>query len=270
MKAKLGADDSTTLNTLINMADAYEAQGQPAKVELLVREAQAIRRNQAPVEIRADEGPRLGRRGELYGRGGQWLKAAANYAAALKADPQDHMLWFRSAPIWLQLGDRQAYRHHCQEMLRGFRETNDPVVAHRTAKACLLSPDAGADLTLVSRLAERAVTGTETHDLYGSFLVTRSLAHLRAGEFHRAIALVSHAPGGLYLDVHADLVLAMAHHRMGRADEAAKALGKARALMEQSRFPRMESDDLGANFHDWLICQLLRREAEALIGPLNP
>jgi hypothetical protein len=36
--------------------------------------------------------------------------------------------------------------------------------------------------------------------------------------------------------------------------------------MEQKAFPKVEWGDLGVNWHDWLICQIIRREAEATIG----
>ena len=57
----------------------------------------------------------------------------------------------------------------------------------------------------------------------------------------------------------------MAHHQLGQREEAEKALKKARAMMEQRQIPKEDSGDYGSNWHDWVICQLLRREAETLI-----
>jgi serine/threonine protein kinase/tetratricopeptide (TPR) repeat protein len=233
--------------------------------QLFRREAEALI---APPDLA--DWRRLRDRGALYAREGQWEKAAADYAAALKANPEDHFLWYQCAPLWLQLGNQEAYRRHCQEMLRQFGETKDPVIAHRVAKVCLLSPEAVGDRTLVSRLAERAVTGTEQHVIYRNFLETRNLAHFRAGEFDRAIRFFpafrqfrSLSP----VKAHLHLVLAMAHHRLGHADEAIKALAQARAIMEHDEFPRLERHNLNDDWHDWLMAQLLRREAEALIAP---
>jgi hypothetical protein len=62
------------------------------------------------------------------------------------------------------------------------------------------------------------------------------------------------------------LVQAMAHQRLGHAEEAGKALGKARALMAGNRFPHAEGGDFGDDWPDWLICQILYQEAETLIG----
>jgi hypothetical protein len=49
----------------------------------------------------------------------------------------------------------------------------------------------------------------------------------------------------------------MAHYRLGHAEEAVKALGMAHTIMERTY--------LGNPWNDWLVFQLLRREAEALI-----
>ena len=89
-------------------------------------------------------------------------------------------LWYQAAAIWLEAGDQDAYRRNCQEMLRRFGETDDPTIAERTAKICMLIPVASADLPPRVRLAERAVTGTEKHKYYRYFLLVRALAHYRA------------------------------------------------------------------------------------------
>jgi serine/threonine protein kinase/tetratricopeptide (TPR) repeat protein len=233
--------------------------------QLFRREAEALI---APPDMA--DWRRLRDRGALYARESRWEKAAADYAAALKANPEDHFLWYQCAPLWLQLGNQEAYRRHCQEMLRQFGETQDPVIAHQVAKVCLLSPEAAGDRSLVSGLAERAVTGTETHVIYRNFLETRNLAHLRAGEFDRASRFLPEFRQFRPLSpvkAHVHLVLAMAHHRLGHADEATKALAQARAIMDDDEFPRLERHNLNDDWHDWLMAQLLRREAEALIAP---
>ena len=142
-------------------------------------------------------------------------------------------------------------------MLRRFGETDDPTIAERTAKICLLIPVASADLSPRVKLAERAVTGTEKHNYYRYFLLARTLAHYRAGEYDRAIALLdkSLAPGPKVFDPKpAYLVLAMAHHQLGQREEAEQAMNKARAMMEQREIPKEDSGDYGSHWHEWVIC----------------
>jgi hypothetical protein len=55
----------------------------------------------------------------------------------------------------------------------------------------------------------------------------------------------------------------MAHLRLGEVEAARTARAKAVAL-EQDEMPRLVRDDLGVDWHDWVICAILRREADAL------
>jgi hypothetical protein len=70
----------------------------------------------------------------------------------------------------------------------------------------------------------------------------------------------------------------MAHHGLGHDEEAGKALADARQTMD-TQSPEEEG---GGFWHDWLRCQIILREAEAMIendeqrpgagdqGPANP
>ncbi len=271
-QTKLGPDHPDTLGTMNDLAQSYRQAGRYTEARpLSAKYLDSLLKN-LPAEIPANDWQRLRERGDLYARGGQWPKAAADFAAALKTCPEESedQLRYTGVPLWLEVGDKESYRRHCREMLRRFDATTDPMWAERTAKACLLAPESDADLAPVLRLAERAVTGTEKHGFYPYFLLARSLAHYRVGEFDRAIdrlnMCVKSDLNYLMVTVPAHLVLAMAHQRLGHAEEAGKALGKARALMAGNLFPHAEGGDLGDLWLDWLICQILYREAETLIG----
>jgi hypothetical protein len=62
--------------------------------------------------------------------------------------------------------------------------------------------------------------------------------------------------------VPANLLLALARQRLGQTGEARQALTTARRLMERCLPPAPELD---GNWHNWFICQLRRREAEAVV-----
>jgi tetratricopeptide (TPR) repeat protein len=219
-------------------------------------------------EVPADDWQELLKRAEQHVQARQWQKAAEDFAAALRLHPQEHWHWFRSAGLWVWLNDRAAYRRHCEEMLRRWGETTNVVLAERTAKACLLAPDAVADMTPVFQLADRGVTGTEAHSAYRWFLLARGLAHYRAGEFDQALERLrkSVAPDrALFINAAGLFITAMAHERLGQTTQAREALAKGREILEQEGVPTLESGELGPGWHDWLNCQILRREAESLI-----
>jgi tetratricopeptide (TPR) repeat protein len=211
-----------------------------------------------------------GRAQALFGLG-RLLEAEQTYQEAIGIDPSDDWPWHHEAALRLYLGDVPGYRQDCQEMLARFRRTDDPKIADRIAKTCLLSPDAVTDLAPVLQLAERAVTGTQQHWGYRFFLLTTAMADYRAGSFAQAIDRLNrmlslmHEPwysSNRYLEGMAHLFLAMAHQRLGHSDEAVQALDQARR-MEESR--KMIITLPGAMWNEWLRFRIVRREAERLV-----
>jgi hypothetical protein len=61
--------------------------------------------------------------------------------------------------------------------------------------------------------------------------------------------------------------LALAHQRLGKAEEAGRWLSKAQAWLDQYREGMPARAELGLDRHNWLEAHVLRREAEALIQP---
>jgi hypothetical protein len=101
----------------------------------------------------------------------------------------------------------------------------------------------------------------------------RGLAEYRAGKPLQSMDWLSaRRSAGVHLAIPANLVFAMAEQRAGRADQARRLLADAAAALRSGGvglFGRGES------WHDWMACDLLRREAEAKIlydpvFPANP
>jgi tetratricopeptide (TPR) repeat protein len=263
---KLGNDDEA--RKWYDKASEWMDRNEPSdELRGFRAEALAARLEKLPGEVLTGDWQQLRSRADLYARGSQWKKAADEFTAAITANPNEHELWYVSAPLWVQLNDTDAYRRHCEEMLKRFGDTADPAIAERTTKACLLLPNVLEDLTPVLRLSERALAA-EDHGYYPYFLLAAGLADYRAGEFSKAVekleGLVSQRQRAGYgfpnLQAPASFILAMAHHRLGDKDKATQALERARKT-----FPGFSSGDLGGYWHDWLICQILRREAEGLL-----
>src|SRR5262249_14832598 len=68
------------------------------------------------------------------------------------------------------------------------------------------------------------------------------------------------------------LWLALAHRRLGKAEEAHRWLSKAQAWLDQYRdgIPARAEEKLGLPLHHWLEAHVLRREAEALMRQPDP
>ncbi len=185
---------------------------------------------------------------------GKLEEARAAWEQFLKSDPPDHDAWYGYAELCLFLGNEDAYRRNRTALLKRFGKTTDPVVAERTARACLLLPASGEELEQAVALADRAVTLGKDHPYYCFFMASKALAEYRLGRFESALDWGQKA-GAKGAWVPTQLVLAMAHQQLGHATEARRSLDEA------------------VKTYDWKsrdgIIHALRREAEQLIknGP---
>jgi tetratricopeptide (TPR) repeat protein len=200
-------------------------------------------------------------------RKGAWKEAAAEFARVLELVPEEHWNWFRSACLYAETGDLDAYRQHCRRMLELFPEPASPFLAERSAKASMLLTGELALDPRVRALADRAVAGDPAN---AWFMLAKALAELRANQIHDALqwldSIQSLRSQGPYCDALIRLVRAMAQQRAGQPDAAKKSLAEAVAITEQEQFPRLASGDLGDAWHDWLMVHLMVREAETLLG----
>jgi tetratricopeptide (TPR) repeat protein len=210
----------------------------------------------------------------LEARLGRFQEAEQIYRKALEHDPSDHLSWFFVAPLMLQLGDVDGYRQACREMLAQGNQTGDCEIAEEIAKTCLLIPDAVSDLRPALQLAERAVSGTEQHHGYRWFLLAKGMADYRARKFANALDPLNKTlslegepwyHSWPYLKGMALLFLAMAHHRLGQADQAQKAFHQALEEMEQ-KYPEIgRTKELGPGWDELLRFHVARQEAEQLL-----
>ena len=139
--------------------------------------------------------------------------------------------------------------------------------SYHVARTCTLAPDAVADASLPGRLAEKELKDSARE--FWSLTEQGALAY-RAGRFQQAVPFFEQSlqadpkPGRAVLNW---LWLALAKHRLGKAEEARRWLNKAQAWLDQYRdgMPARAEEELGLHLHNWLEAHVLRREAEALI-----
>jgi tetratricopeptide (TPR) repeat protein len=96
----------------------------------------------------------------------------------------------------------------------------------------------------------------------------------RAGRVQEAAPLFEQSlranpkPGAAVLNW---LWLALAHQRLGKAEEARRWLAKAQTWLDQyaDGLPARAEQESGLHLHNWLEAHVLRQEAEGLIQPPN-
>jgi eukaryotic-like serine/threonine-protein kinase len=212
----------------------------------------------------------LAARANIRAQNGRWREAAADYASLIELEPTDHLSYHLLAPLLVQSGDLEGYRRLCARLLARCGSTNDPFVAERMAKACLILPGSGVDLAAVGQLAETAVTVGKNDPSLPFFQFVKGFAEYRQDHFASAIEWEQKAfatPRVDFRDAEAWMVLAMAYDQLKRTDEAHNALAKGIEIINR-HVPKPESGYIGRDWNDWLIAQALMKEAKELIEGL--
>jgi serine/threonine-protein kinase len=190
---------------------------------------------------------------------GQSETVRAEWENVLKAGPPNHEAWYGYAELCLFLGNQAEYERACHELLERFESSREPRVCEQVGRACLLGIVSSEVRTRAAALVERAVRSdlspaeTWTHPY---FLIAQGLARYRCEDFDGTIQAIQ----GEALRVHGPmphLVVAMAHQRAGRTDEALRSFAKA----------LLSYDWKQVDNHDAWLYHTLRREAEPLVMP---
>jgi len=211
----------------------------------------------------------LRERGELYVYQRKWRNAAANIATVVdKVKEQDYL--FRLAPLLLQAGDGEGYERHCQSLCQQFKDTADPAMAERTAKACLFRTPPKAYREAALALADKAIM-LDRRDWLTPFLrFSKGLAEYRRGNYGEAIKWCRQSLDAgesmiWFLRVQNELVIAMALAQKGEVGAAKTAIARAEQAMPSS-FSEFDRAFAWGAWHDWLICQFLHAEAKETIS----
>jgi serine/threonine-protein kinase len=195
----------------------------------------------------------------------RWGEVAASLGRVVDGSPEGQYEWFRWAIARAATGDAAAYRLACRRLLDRFGAMCHPVLAERTAKACLILPLDGPELSGAVAVAERAVRSGEGHWVLRFARFARALAAYRSGDHAAALRwadlVLAEHNNHWVPDAATHLVRALALARLNRVAEAREALAGAVALDAATR-PGPDS----GNWHDRVYVDRLRAEAEALIG----
>ena len=211
-------------------------------------------------------------------RKGDWDEAAAILSRAMEPDATDHFSAYQLGFLLAEQGDLPAYQKYCHTMLSRWGNANDSklALAEQTAKACLLLAGGVSDPRQLAPLVQMALSVGAKHEAYPWFLFAQGLHDYRCGRFASArtacVKSRERVPSDWIAALHVSCqtVEAMSLDRLGKMDEARHALTAAERLLEE-KGPKFDGGDLGADWHDWLCCRILQREAEELLKtPVRP
>ncbi len=163
--------------------------------------------------------------------------------------------------MFIELPDE--YRRAREALLDRFGAAQDPSVAERVARACLLLPPTDEEMRKATALIGRALAHKrpKSSAISPNLIFIKGLADYRQGRLDDSMSIME-GPARSALDPAPRLVLAMAQHKLGQEDKALATLAAAVLAIDwrvsEARDPEM-----------WMF-HALRREAEAMIVPNLP
>jgi WD40 repeat protein/predicted Ser/Thr protein kinase len=201
---------------------------------------------------------------------GDWSTAADILRSTLKDRPDDGLLWMQFATLLARSGETTRFRDAATSMLEYLGETSNPMDADKVVKICLLTPEVIGDLEMLVRRADFAVSGDPSHGCFGWFQLARGMAAYRQRDYKAALDWLRRSrttegtqpAAPLSLVTGALLFEAMSHYRLGDRSTATANLQQARELLD--RHAGVETDYV-RDWHDWLLCHVVFREAEATL-----
>jgi tetratricopeptide (TPR) repeat protein len=207
--------------------------------------------------------------GFVYAQLEEWQKAAAAFEHATTLKPNTPLASYHLALVELQRGDQTGYRKVCSRMCERFDESANTEAAFWTAWTCVLSPDAVVDWTKPLKIAQKAHAADEksydTINNLGAMLYRAGRFTEAAQRLSEAEAAFSQVPSKRMPIIYNWLFQAMAHDRLGHAEEAASWLKKAVQEIDKPS-PKTGQDPAPISWNRRLTVQLLRREAEELLA----
>jgi tetratricopeptide (TPR) repeat protein len=198
---------------------------------------------------------------------GNWGAAAFDMSSAVARKPADSGWWMEMIVYLLRDGDFSNALASCNEMMKRFGSSSEPMLAHRVALVFLLSPKTGAPPAAAVKLAAHAARVPQIP----WFVLTHGAALHRTGAWAQAVEVLEPLdkkwPQGPAIDggrCVGWLLLAMAYQKLGHAQAARQWLDRAVEQMDrETAAPTI--GPLRQEAHVWAMCQLLRGEAEGLL-----
>ncbi len=156
----------------------------------------------------------------------EWHVAASEFAQASELATDDATIWRFRALVQFVAGEQDAYRKTCDSMMERFGQTKDPRTAGEVLRACVQGGDSISDMSRLLPLT--LVSDRMWH--WGDWV--RGAALYRAGKFEEAVQCFETAARTYVPRAWDWCFLAMAHHRLGHADDARRCLAEAQRWIE--------------------------------------
>lgn len=219
--------------------------------------------------------------GEWHALQNRWKNAADRFSRLVQIDQLDGsdvstMDYLECGPALLEAGDLAGFERLRREAITRFGSTPCPF-ADRIVKICLLVPANEVVLEslgpLVAAAEKSLAASTASGDAFTAAWRSLAVALLEYRRGHYAAAVhwseqcLAYREDNAPRSAVAQLILAMAYHRLGRTSEAAAELAEAQATVDiRFKGGLTKGSPIQGFWFDWMFARILAREATALIG----
>lgn len=219
--------------------------------------------------------------GEWHALQDRWKQAANRLVSLLAVNQLEGsdtatLDYLRCGPALIEIGDTSEYERFRQEAIARYSAT-PCVFADRIVKVSLLMPANKRVLDSMSKLAELTANYLREADAGGDVFtaawrsLSLALMEYRRGNFTKAMELsqrcLAYPESNAPRMATARVILAMAYHQLGRAEEARAELLMGREIVDnklnKSRSER--GTPIQGFWFDWAFARILLRESAALI-----
>jgi tetratricopeptide (TPR) repeat protein len=187
--------------------------------------------------------------GDTYANVGQWDKACASFTRIRQVAPDHVLAWHHLALAHLAAGRPQEYRKVCAEMLEKFDRKPHLLIGGMVVDASIVLPSIRPDAERIAAVAKVSLTHIPR---------LQAAALYRAGKLDDAVKRFEQATKKAPLGASDWYVLAMAHHHLRHAHEAAECLQNGIRAAQQTPF-------VARSWTSALSEDRLRAEAETLL-----
>lgn len=219
------------------------------------------------IQLRPDRADYDTRLGEVFGEMGDWERMRKSYSIADQRNPDrlDNITGLLLAE--LQRGNLDGYRRECARMHAQVGENSSASFINNAVWYCVVAPDAISDLQELVNLSQRMLAGANNSDRL-LFTNTLGAAFLRAGEFESARRTIEESIklNGNVGFVEDWLFMAIIEAHLGHAEQARDCLAKADAMLAVPPKNRPDGTLIVPPWSERLIREILRREAQSLLG----
>ncbi|HEY3913491.1 MAG TPA: protein kinase [Verrucomicrobiae bacterium] len=206
---------------------------------------------------------------------GQWKEAASDFSAVMQFDASDNadtigLDFLRCGPVIIESGDIKEYRRFVHETIARFAGTQDPIMAERVCKICLLLP---ADDKTLDQLGPFYDVVTNKINEFAHLDQKRwacfSLAifDYRRGQYAKAVEWSSVTLTGNFetYRANAHVIRAMSLQELGNGKAGQADFIQGREAISTAESKGLMSESYNFDRFDWWYGRILLSEAQALI-----